>query len=639
MRTLLAGVIGHVDHGKTALVKALTGIDTDRLKEEKERGLSIVLGFSHLKPGHDGEIDLIDMPGHERFLRTMISGATGIEAALLVVAANEGIKPQTVEHLEVARLIGVRRGIIAITKCDAASPDQAGRVAGEAAALAAANGIINAPQVFTSAVSGMGLEILEARLATLLTDPSERLDHGFCHLPIDRVFTAAGFGTVVTGTLRRGPIAVGDEVEVVPGGLRARVRGLQVHNRPVEAVGPGRRVAVNLRGVDRAELRRGHALSTPGALGAVEWLDARLELLASAGRPLENHRLVRLLLGTCEVAARVRLLDRDRLEPGDQALVQLHCAEPVAAPARDPFVIRTSSPARTVGGGQIIAPTAHRRRRLDAAVTSWLREIGQEHPPAALAAVLRSAGDRGCALNELGCLVGFAPGRLRPWLAAARAEIFHDGTILDRTSCADLENALLAHLDRLHRQHPRVRGMAKHALRGALPESVPAGVCEGILTRLAARGAIVQDQGVVRRRGFRPAEPSPDRTAALASGIEQLFRQAGLAPPDVAEVIGRDPRRARALRDLVRSGVLVTTLDRVQKREIVFHRDAIIYARRTLEEQLAAPEGFLVGEAGRVLGISRKFSIPLLEYLDAVHCTRRIADRRIITRPRPTKAS
>ena len=299
MRSATVGVIGHVDHGKTALVRALTGIDTDRLAEEKRRGISIVLGFSHLAVA-GGEIDLIDMPGHERFVRTMISGATGIDAVLLVVDAREGIQPQTVEHAGIAGLIGVRRGIVAVTKCDLVPVTDA-VASGEAAIkLARAAGIGEVTAVRTSAMTGEGLDELRLRLGSLLDSGGGREDAGVFWLPTDRVFAVPGFGTVVTGTLRRGALSVGDEVELMPGGRKARVRSLQIHGRPVEAASPGRRVAVNLRGVEQSDVPRGTALASPGLLTGSRWLDAGLTLLTSAPEELRSGTVVRLLTGTVE---------------------------------------------------------------------------------------------------------------------------------------------------------------------------------------------------------------------------------------------------------------------------------------------------------------------------------------------------
>jgi selenocysteine-specific elongation factor len=468
-------------------------------------------------------------------------------------------------------------------------------------------------------------------LGGLLSDPVVRADHGVPYLPIDRVFIAPGFGSVVTGTLRHGAISVGDRVEIAPGGLRARVRGLQVHNSAVSMAAPGRRVAVNLRNVERSQLRRGQTLCAPEALMPVRWLDATLTLLGSAPRPLRHQQQVRLLFGTTEVGAQVRLLDRDALEPGCDAPVQLQCAQEVAVPAREPFIIRVPSPARTIGGGRIIAPAERRRRRHDPAVAGYLRALDQDDPVAVIAARLHEAGHRGLLLDALARLVGFAPDRLRPPLEQTGAARFRDGIVLDWTVCSGLEEALLARLDDFHRRYPEQIGLAKEQLRRHLPEMLPAAVFDDIVATLAARGRIVQEQGRVRRRAFRPAPDPGEPPAALALRIEQAFRRGGLSPADVVAVIGRDPRRIGILHDLVRSGRLVATFDRVQKREVVFHRDAVLHARRLIEAHLAGEDGFLVGDAGRVLGISRKYSIPLLEYLDSVRYTRRIGDRRVVT--------
>jgi selenocysteine-specific elongation factor len=353
VRSLAVGVIGHVDHGKSALVEALTGIAPDRLEEEQARGLTIVLGFAYLgTPGGD-VLDLLAMPGHERFVRTLVAGATGIEAVLLVVAANEGVKPQTVEHVEIAGLLGIRKGVIAISKGDLVSADAAARVADEAAALTAANGLPALPQIVTSVVGRVGLHRLAQELHGLLDRQPPRDDHGIGYLPIDRVFSRPGFGTVVTGTLRRGSLARGDTLEILPGGGRARVRGLQVHHAAVERVAPGQRAAVNLRGVARETQQPGHALATPGALSPSAWLDARHSLHAGCPRPLANGQAVRLLAGTSDAEVRLRLLDREQLAPSESALVQWRCPAPLALPAGAQHFTRRSGDRRElIGAGR-----------------------------------------------------------------------------------------------------------------------------------------------------------------------------------------------------------------------------------------------------------------------------------------------
>lgn len=628
-RHALAGVLGHVDHGKTALVKALTGTDTDRLAEEKRRGISIALGFAQLALP-EGRIDLIDMPGHERFVRTMVAGATGIDAALLVVAADEGVMPQTVEHIDIAGLIGVRRAVIAVSKCDVAASGQAERAAAEARRLVAEAGLGDAPAVFTSAVNRTGMDALVGRLRAWLAAPTARADHGFFYLPVDRVFTMPGFGTVATGTLRRGRIAVGDEVEIAPGCRHARVRGLQVHGRAIDAADPGRRLAVNLRGGDQTVLARGAALATPGMLALGRWLDVELRLLAAAPRPLTGGAALRILFGTMECGARLRLLDRDRLAPGESAVVQLHCETEVAVPAQEPFILRALSPLRTIGGGRILDPHASRHRRSDHSALRLLRVMARTAPAAAIAARLAAAGHCGQHLGALALRIGHAPDRVRRWAEMQGAAVFADGTLLDGAAYGALRRRAILLLDGLHRRHPMESGIPREALRRLMPGDLAGHIFAELIGRLAADGYVVQESGRIRARSFRPAAARVAADAALACAVEAAFRAGGLMPPDRDAVIGGDPRRQQALRRLARDGVLIIARDRVQKREIVFHRDAIAAALRAIAERLAGAEGFVVSEAGALLGISRKYSIPLVEHLDAMRFTRRIAERRFV---------
>ncbi len=428
MRRLLLGVIGHVDHGKTALVRALTGTDTDRLAEEKRRGISIVLGFAHFAAG-GAEIDLIDMPGHERFVRTMIAGATGIDGVLLVVAANEGVRPQTVEHVQIASLLGITRAVIAVSKVDLAAPADAAAVGLATARLAASAGLDAPAPVFTSAARSEGIAALRAAILSRLQGNVEPPDDGFGWLPIDRAFSRAGHGTVVTGTLRRGALSVGEELALLParlpGAVRpVRVRTLQVHGAAVASARPGQRVAVNLRGIEAASVARGDALATPGLLRPARWLSVALHLLPDAPA-LATGAQVQLLAGTTEVAARLRLLDRDALEPGNTVPAQLQCALPVAVPARERFVIRAASPARTLGGGRVLDAEAARLRRHAPAVLRRLAALATEAPTQTLAREMAEAGAEGRLLADLARLVGLAPART---IGGARRRAGADGT-------------------------------------------------------------------------------------------------------------------------------------------------------------------------------------------------------------------
>lgn len=634
LKTLLVGVIGHVDHGKTALVRALTGVETDRLKEERARGVSIVPGFALLASDR-GEIDLVDLPGHERFVRAMISGATGMRAVLLAVDAHEGIKPQTVEHLEIARLIGVRRGVLALTKADLATPETVAARAAEIAAAAARAGIAAGPVIATSTVTGAGLPELSAALSGLLDETEPGRDDGFPYLPVDRVFSRPGFGTVVTGTLRRGPLAVGDTVEIAPGGRTAVVRGLQIHGRAVERAEPGRRTAVALRGIDLDEVARGQALSPPGLLAPSAWLDVAITAAAGADA-LAGGSACRLLFGTTEVEARLRLLDRDALEPGASTQAQLHLGQPVAVPAREPFVLRLDSPSVTVAGGRILDPASRRRRRHDPRVMADLAALAAGHAGEAITVRLGQLGAAGAPLIELARIAGIAPERARQILSEAGARAIGDRYI-GAAAFAALRSGTLAALAHHHRDNPMDHGIALERLARAL--ALPETVTGAVLRDLAGAGAVAQAGALWRRAEFDPARNESE----AARRLEQVFRRAGLSPPDEAEAIGRDVRRREALTYLVGAGTVIRAVDRVQRRAVLFHREAVATAKTRLVEafpEAGTPEmGFLAREAGATLGISRKFSIPLLEHLDATGFTRRAGDRRVIVALEPARAA
>lgn len=626
LKTLLVGVIGHVDHGKTALVRALTGTETDRLKEERARGVSIVPGFALLASAR-GEIDLVDLPGHERFVRAMVSGATGMRAVLLAVDTQEGIKPQTVEHLEIARLIGVRRGVLALTKSDLASPDTIASRSAEIAAAAARAGLEVGPVIATSTVTGAGISDLAAALATLLTEAEPGTDDGFPYLPVDRVFSRAGFGTVVTGTLRRGTLAVGDTVEIVPGSRTAVVRGLQIHGRAVERAEPGRRTAVALRGVGLDEITRGQALAPPGLLAPSSWLDVAITAAASAEGALGSGTACRLLFGTTEVEARLRLLDRDALEPGASTQAQLHLAEPVAVPTREPFVLRLDSPPATVAGGRILDSSSRRRRRNDSRVLADLAALATGQPAKAIAVRLGQAGATGAPLVDLARLAGASPSRVREMLIKSGAREVGD-RFIGVAAFDALRTGILAALSQHHRDSPMEHGIALERLARSL--SLPDALVGHALRDLTAAGSVAQAGNLWRRADFDPARNESES----ARRLEQIFRRAGLNPPDETEAVGRDLRRREALTYLVGAGTVIRAVDRVQRRAVLFHREAVASARTRLTEAFphaATPEtGFLAREAGATLGISRKFSIPLLEHLDATGFTRRAGDRRVI---------
>ena len=627
MTSLLVGVIGHVDHGKTALVRALTGVETDRLKEETVRGVSIVPGFALLRAGAGAtEIDLVDLPGHERFVRAMISGATGMRAVLLAVDANEGIKPQTVEHLEIARLIGVRRGVVALTKSDLVNDEMLARRTSELRTATARAGIENARVVPTSVVAGTGLAALANALADLTEEAPPAVDDGFPYLPIDRIFARPGFGAVITGTLRRGRLAIGDRVAISPGGRLATVRSLQTHGRSVQTAEPGRRTAVALRGVEIGDLSAGQALCAPGQLVESRWIDVALTAVPSVESDVASGSACRLLFGTSDVSARLRLLDRDALKPGETTMAQIRTEAEIAVPAREPFVLRLDSPPATIAGGRVLDPVSRRRKRHDARLLADLERIATGSPRDALTLRLARSRAAGDTLADLARAVGVAPERVRRALTEIGAREVGDRFVA-AAAFAGARDAVLEALAQHHRDHPIEHGLPLDRLARAttLQESM---VAAAVRDLIATRDA-VQAGALFRRGDFDPARNETEHVRS----VEAAFRKARLTPPDEAEVIGRDIRRREAVTYLVTAGTLIRALDRVQKRTILFHRDAVVegqaHLRRSFPNATGPDGGFLAREAGAALGISRKFSIPLLEHLDAIRFTRRIGDKRI----------
>ncbi len=634
MKRLVIGVIGHVDHGKTALVRALTGTETDRLPEERRRGISIALGFAVLAvPG--GEIDLVDMPGHERFVRTMVSGATGIGAALLVVAANEGVMPQTREHVAIAGLLGVKRVLVAVTKADLAEPGPAGVAA---AALARDAGLEVTGMMPVAALTGGGLEALREGLSHLLAVAEPPVETGLAFLAIDRAFSVPGHGTVVTGTLRGGAMAVGDALEIRPGGVAVRVRGLQVHSAKVTRAAPGQRVAVNLRGVDADTVGRGVALAMPGMVGEGAWLSVMFDATA----PLRNGAVLHVLLGTAEIEARLRLLDRDELLANDSAPAQLRCRMPVSIPARSRFIVRVPSPAITVGGGMVLDPDATRLRRHATPAIAWLRALAEGTDIAAQELV--RAGAQGVALARLQRLTGLAPDRVVAGLCGA---VIAGPLVVTTGALAEVEAAIRRILqaepdglsrDALSARLPGVSGAVLDHLLPSLraqrsdPGTPRARVAPGLLRPSARNDGIRQTNGRIAL--VRPEQELDHAVAdaARASALADTLRRAGLQTPDPTTL---DHSTKRTLDRLVRDGVVLRLHDKVQKREVLFHRDAVEAARRVLAP-LLGPPGLLVAEAGAALGVSRKYSVPLLEYLDATGFTRRVGDRRVARQPPPS---
>ena len=623
---LTLGVIGHVDHGKTALVRALTGIETDRLKEEQERGLSIVLGFSYLETSR-GIIDLIDVPGHEDFVRAMISGATGVDGVILLVAANEGVMPQTREHFDIARLLGVARGIIVVSKADLVSAEELQATIGRIGSFVRGTQLESAPIVVTSANNGRGLAELKTQLEALPM-PVDRPDGRDFYLPLDRVFTMRGFGLVATGTLRGGSLRSNARVEIMPGGMPATVRALQIHNKGTDEANAGKRVAVNLRNVKREDVKRGNTLASPGFLTPTRRINAELNLLENSDEPLKNSATVRLLIATTEAMAKIRLLDTRELEAGGTALVQLRCDRDIATRPGERFLIRSYSPMRTIGGGKILEVNAKRHRRFDESVTSRLKATAGGDPVEILARHLAEAGTQGLDTDEIGERLGLSQDRLGSVIREIAPVRIDDDRLVERAAFEALGERIVATLEAYHRANPRQRGLTAGSLRSGLTDEPAEDVFQQALAELTSAGKIESDRGILRVAGFDPLTGLSERERTLSGEIERVFLDSAIQPPPPAAVIGTDSRKRKLYQLLIDSGQLVRLRTYDRGSNIVLHAATLRDVERQLREHFPYPEKFALSEVRDLLDSTRKYVVPVMEHLDAVGVTVRIGDMR-----------
>jgi selenocysteine-specific elongation factor len=621
--SFVVGTAGHIDHGKSALVKALTQIDPDRLEEEKRRGMTIDLGFAYMTLPSGRRVGFIDVPGHQRFLKNMLAGVHGMDAVLLVIAADEGPQPQTREHLAIIDLLGIEHGLVILTKADLVDDPWLALVREEVAALLAGTSLQRAPIVAASSVTGQGLTDLQTALDAELANTAARPDVGRPRLPVDRSFAMSGFGTVVTGTLVGGALRQGTEVSVLPAGRRVRIRGLQQHNQPVEEARPGSRTAVNLSGLDHSEVHRGDVLALPGTLPASRRLDARLHLLPGAAQPLRHRQKLLMYHETAEVMVEISLLEADELAPGESGWVQLFAAEPVVALDGDRFILRVPSPAATVGGGVIVDHSPRRHRRRDPALIGNL--AAREGADPATAAVLELGKHPwGLRDSELAGFLGVPSGQLVEVLAPlAKGGVVRrlPSGWLGRDQWDGLQSRVTSLLEAYHRAQPLRRGMPKEELRSRT--SIPAEVFAEVLGLLADEGRIVERGGEVAVAAHKQLLSTEQQTA-LGAFIAELESQP-FNPPPLAELMRKHALTPALLQYLVADGRIVRVND-----DTVFARSAYDEAVRVLRAHLAEHRTLTVAAARDLLGSSRRYVLPLLEWLDAQKVTRRVGDDRIL---------
>jgi len=627
MKSVIIGTAGHIDHGKTALVKALTGIDADRLEEEKRRGITIDLGFAHLElPGADGDtlrLGFVDVPGHERFVRNMLAGVGGIDMVLLVIAADESIKPQTREHFEICRLLSVRRGITVLTKSDLVDRETLEVVRLEVEDFVRGSFLDSSqsPIIPVSSIRGAGIEDLKRALISIAADIPARDSTNLARLPVDRVFTIKGFGTVVTGTLVSGTVRKEDELELFPSAQRVRVRRIEAHGKPADQAVAGERTALNLASVSTEELSRGMTLASPGIFHPTTRIDVELSLLESA-KPMKDRARVHFHCYTSETIATVTLPGIQQIAAGDTSFAQLHLAQPVFLLPGDRFIIRQFSPVVTIGGGVVLENSPPLRTQKVAEYSEFLKAVSQSP----LLARIEFAGARGLALAEVASRTGRPPEQVKK-AAAALPQIAQIGEFLIlKTAIAALEEELLSAVDAFHKQNRLLHGMSKEALRARFPR-VPLEVFSQVLEmrvkekKLELAGDLVKipGRGVVMK----------DEEAESQKTIEHAFASAGLKVPAMKEVLaGLKVDRTRAQRIvtlLLREKVLIKISD-----DLLFHKDALNELRKRMAERKTKAARIDVAQFKDLTGVTRKYAIPLLEYLDREHVTRRQGDERVI---------
>ena len=631
MKQIILGTAGHIDHGKTSLIRALTGIDTDRLKEEKERGITIELGFAHLALPDGRLLGIVDVPGHEKFVKNMVAGATGIDLVALVIAADEGVMPQTREHLEICSLLKIKYGFVVLTKVDMVDADWLELVREDVSEYLSETFLGDAPVMEVSSVTGEGIPELVDLISQMTKEIPERdMGHLF-RLPIDRVFTMKGFGTVITGTSVSGTIHTGDEVTIYPQGIESKIRGIHVHNKSMEEVHAGLRTAINLQGIEKMMLQRGNVVATKDALRSTYMLDVVLDLLHSAPRKLKNRTKVRFHAGTAEIISTLVLLDRDELNPGETCLAQIRLDAPTTVLKGDRYVLRSYSPVRTIGGGQILHPLPGKKKRFQERVLNELKMLdkGEEHETIE---VFVSLGRfQGVGEEELSFLVNMSRKKLTEQLNALKAKqkiIRFDkeqGTMIHADFMEKARKELLETLSQYHKDFPLKQGLVKEELRSRMIGAKDPKLFNHLIHQLAKEEVLVQEKEVVRLKDHQVTLAQDQKKARRE--LEDIYEKGGLQPPYFKDIKSQfqGNTASEVLGVMVKDGVLLKV-----KEDLYFHRSAVEALEIKLVEFLKSHEEITTPEFKEMTGTSRKYTIPLIEYFDRSQITVRVGDSRVL---------
>jgi len=633
MKRVVLGTAGHIDHGKTTLIKALTGVDCDRLKEEKERGITIELGFTSMALPSGSEISIVDVPGHEKFVHHMVAGATGLDLVALVIAADEGIMPQTREHLDICKLLRVKKGLVALTKIDLVEKDWLDLVKEEVQEFVKGTFLEGAAIVPLSSTTGEGLPAFLAEVDRLAKEVEERSPEGLFRLPIDRVFTIKGFGTVVTGTIISGTASIGDTLEVLPSGLESKVRGIQAHGKPVESATAGLRAGINLQGLEKAAIDRGNVLVLSQTLKPTAVLDVAFQLLFSAPKPLKHRTRIRLHLGTAETLGRAIPLGREEVKPGEEAFMQIRLEKPIVALPGDHFVIRSYSPLLTIGGGEVLDAFPSRHKRFSQQVKEEMEILEKGSDDEKIRIRLLKAGPAGLSWPDLMMRTNLLPAKLK-----SRVEtLIGTGGILryngDRLRyihpqvMADLKRFCLDYLKEFHRKNPLQPGAMKEELKSKLPPHADSRLFNHLLSALTGEKKIIMEKETVRLSAHTISLKEEEKD--LRKKMVLLYAQGKLQPPLVKEVAAElavsESELKPVLQLLVKEGTLVKV-----KEDLYFHQQAMQEMEAKLVQFLQQNKEMTPTQFKEISQVSRKFAIPLMEHFDAKKLTMRIGDKRVL---------
>ncbi len=633
MKDIILGTSGHIDHGKTSLIKALTGIDTDRLKEEKERGITIELGFASLTLPNGRRLGVIDVPGHEKFVKNMVAGATGIDVVAMIIAADEGIMPQTEEHMEICSLLGIKHGIVALTKVDMVDAEWLDLVVEEIGEFTKGTFLENAPIVPVSSATGAGIKEFAMALEDIAEKLPERVYLNKFRLPIDRVFTMKGFGTVITGTVIAGKIKTGDSVSIYPHRIISKVRGIQVHNESVDEAGAGTRCAINFRGLEKSLLNRGDVVSEKDFLKPSYIMDVELNYLKSAKKPLKSNIKIRFHTGTIETMANLILLDKEKLDPGDSCLAQLRFYTPIATIKQDRFVIRSYSPVKTIGGGIILNPIAKKLKLEAKDKISALKEAFEKDAEDILLFHLKEAGHVGLAMSDLIIMTSISEKKLDSVLAkyfSARTVILLDKEhriYIHKNALEALIEGTRKRLEVFHKNNPLKEGILKEELKSKILYDIKPKLFNLILNSMIKNKMIALNQDIVRLAEHKVLLLADQKK--VKEDILKDYEKAGLTPAYAKDLIKKFNINAKDAKELFAMLVKDNFLIKA-KEDLYFNADAVNALKEKLINFLQANKEITAAQFKSIAKVPRKYLIPLLEFFDVSGVTIRIGDKRIL---------